>query len=329
MLPLEFINALPKAELHLHFEGTVPWEMVRACSSGNLPETPPWWADDFRFDDFTHFAQTLGMCYRPVLTSLDRYYEVAHKAFAQLASQNVRYVETSFSAEHAASLGLALADIVAVIKRAAPPNMVVCVYCGLLRTILRTLEDPLVQAIFATPNLDGLDLHGDESLQEAAPFADIFIAAKKQGLGVKAHAGELVGPASIYQALDLLQVTRIEHGTTAKEDNGLLQRLAQERIILDMSPWSNVKLNVVEGITVHPITEFYKQGILVTINTDDPVLFGYTLTDELQSLVTNLKFSLPDLAQLQRNAFKVAKISATQRASILKEIDKVVAKAGN
>src|SRR5919198_5265957 len=109
MRPAEFIQALPKAELHLHIEGAVPWDMARTYSTVPLPATPPWWRDDFVFADFADdFASAMRSCYRPVLTSVERYAEAAAAVFAGLAEQNVRYVELSFSPYYALSQGLPL-----------------------------------------------------------------------------------------------------------------------------------------------------------------------------------------------------------------------------
>ena len=324
MKAIDFIRALPKAELHLHLEGALPWAMVRAASPNHLPETPVWWANGFRFDDFTHFKKAIAICYRDILTSLENYHRAAQAVFQNLAAQNVRYVEISFSLEWAITQKLRLADVVASIKRAAPPGLSVSVIGGLSREEAHLLTDDVLEAVFRTPTLDGLDLHGDERVCGSAPFADIFRHARQSGLRTKAHAGELVGPHSIADTLDLLQVKRIEHGTTAIRDKALMARLAEERITLDMCPWSNVRLRVVEHITDHPIREFHRRGIPVTINTDDPTVFGYSLTDEMLSLVENLRFTLPELAALQINAFRVADIPPATRQTLQAEIEQLL-----
>jgi adenosine deaminase len=321
----DFIQALPKAELHLHFEGMVPWHLVQAHSEEPLPDTPPWWADDFRFDDFQDFTLAMKDCYGPVLTSVEHYQQVAQIAFDNLAAQNVRYVETSVAPNIALEQGLSLVDVIAAIKVVAPPTLTVAVFCGLARHNCHTLNDPIIQAVFSAPNLDGIDLHGDERLGDPAPFAEIFARARHLGLMTKAHAGELTGPQTIRDTLDLLQVTRIEHGTTAIEDEALLACLADEGITLDMCPTSNLKLRVVDSLENHPIRDFLRRGIPVTVNTDDPTVFGSSLTNELYLLAERLDFSPADLAQVQIAAFNVARLSDLQRAEVLAEIDQLVA----
>lgn len=324
----EFIQALPKAELHLHIEGSIPWELTRAHANGALPEIPEWALPDHRFDDFLDFEAALQPGVHGVLASEENYYRVAGIVFENLVRQNVRYVEISFGAGIPPKQGLRCADVVAAIKRAAPEGLTVRVYGGFHRRDLCTVDDDLVTELFDIPDLDGIDLHGDERARNAAPFAEIFAYARERGLRTRAHAGELLGPVSIIEALDVLQVERIEHGTTAMHDEALIARLAAERITLDLCPMSNVKLRVVDSLAMHPIRRFMQQGIPVTVSTDDPAVFGCTLTDELHLLVDHLDMTRRELAELQRNAFQVADMPAAQRESILAEIDDLLSAQG-
>ncbi len=317
----KFIQALPKAEVHLHLEGALPWKMVRAYTQEALPATPAWWRDEFRFDNFRHFISELALCGRSVLCTLDAYREAAAVIFQQLLAQNVRYVEISFAVSLAAQHNFKVENVAAVIREAVPPELTVCVIGGLSREYPDWITDERIEAILNVPALDGLDLHGDETQGGPAPFTEIFLRAQKIGWLTKAHAGELCGPQSIKDTLKLLQVRRIEHGTTAEQDPALLAQLAADNITLDMCPWSNVKLRVVDSIGSHPIRYFLQQGIRVTLSTDDPTIFGYSLSDELLSLVEHLYFTPSELAQLQINAFLVAKMPEAEKTIILNEID--------
>ena len=319
-----FIQALPKAELHLHLEGAVPWNLVRENLIAH-PDIPPWWADNYKFGDFSDFGLALSTCFQAILTDIEAYHHVAEIIFQQLAKQNVRYVELSFGLEYPVMQGFPLNEIVSAIKEAAPETIAVRVFCGINRRTAYTLSDPFIETLFKTNNLDGLDLHGDERLNDPAPYARIFAQARDQGWLTKAHAGELLGPHSIGATLDHLHVKRIEHGTTAILSETLMERLATEEITLDLCPTSNFKLRVVDDLTQHPIREFYRRGINVTVSTDDPTLFGSTLTGELQLLAEQLNFSHSDLAQLQINAFNAADITPAERAPVLAEIESLVA----
>lgn len=318
----DFIQALPKAELHLHLEGAVPWEMVQSrAQSWRSP--PPWWADGYRFDSFSHFAQVIRSCYESTLTSVENYYQAAQGLFKSLVAQNVRYVELSFSLGHALSQKLPLSEIVEAIREAAPAHLTVQVFCGVSRSRPHLLQENLLEAILNLPGLAGVDLHGDEKVQGPAPFAHLFAQARQRGLATKAHAGELAGPPSMQATLDTLQVTRIEHGIRAIEDDGLMSRLAAQAITLDLCPTSNIKLRVVEDEVAYPIKQFHQRGIRITVSTDNPTILGCSLTGELNLLAEHFGFSLHDLAQLQANAFQAALIPAARRAELLAELDSI------
>ena len=317
---LEFLRALPKAELHLHIEGAVPWALVRAASPEPLPERPEWWTDGFTFGSFDHFRDAAGVIPRRYLTTVDRYGSGATAIFAALVAQNVRYVELSFDAEIVARQALSFGSVIAAIKGAAPPGLGVRAV-GAFSYHKRDRTTPaLVEALLKAPGLDGIDLHGDGSLCGAAYFADAFAEARRRGLMTKAHAGELAGPESVLEVLDALGVKRIEHGVRAVEDERVLARLAEEGITLDVCPWSNVKLGVAPDLASHPIRRLHARSVRVTANTDDPTIFGQTLTQELAWLTERLGFSRADVARLQVNAFEVALITPAERARVLEEI---------
>ena len=316
----EFVRALPKAELHLHFEGAVPWGMVRSRSAEPLPERPMWWADDFRFDDFDHFRRAVQTCLR-CLTDLGAYEAAAASIFGDLKSQNVRYVEISFDVMRVVEQGLPLADVVATVKRDAPPGLRVLVFGGFSYHKAERTPTWLINGVLTTPGLDGIDLHGDETRQSTARFVAAFDEARRRGLVTKAHAGELAGPDSIAKALDLLGVRRIEHGVRAIEDERILARLAAEAVTLDLCPWSNVKLRVISDRAAHPIGRLHERGVRVTVSTDDPTVFGRSLSQEIASLVDDHGLTLADVARFQANAFEAAHMPAADRDGILAEID--------
>ena len=306
----ELLRALPKAELHLHFEGAVPWL---------LPERPAWWAEDFRFTDFTQFREAGRACLTG-LTSLAAYGAAAAAVFRDLHAQNVRYVEISLDVVRPAAQPLPLDDVVTVIKAAAPAGLTVRVIAAFSYHKTERTPGDVVDAVLASAVVDGVDLHGDETQQSTARFAGVFRAARDKGWITKAHAGELVGPRSIVRALDLLGVRRIEHGVRAVEDAALVERLAAEAITLDLCPWSNVKLGIVPDLATHPVSRLHARGVPVTISTDDPTLFGRSLTAELAALVDEAGLAVADIARMQANAFRVAAMPEDARAAALREI---------
>jgi adenosine deaminase len=206
-------------------------------------------------------------------------------------------------------------------KASVPPGVVVRVFAAFSQHKSDRTSPDVIETVLSAPGLDGVSLHGDETAQRTADFADAFAEARRRGLLTKAHAGELMGPGSVVKALDLLGVARIEHGVRAIEDDALLERLATEGVTLDVCPWSNVRLRVVRDLLAHPIRRLHERGVRVTVNTDDPTVFGRTLSQEIVSLVDDLGFSPADAARLQANAFAVAAMPEAARDTALGEIE--------
>jgi adenine deaminase len=322
-----FIAALPKAETHDHLEGTVDWATSRPYAAPDQTfETPPWIDAAYRFADFVDFGNAIRPAVKYMQRSPATYGSVAAAYFAQLVAQNVRYVEVSIG------MGLALlngkndpAQVVAAIREAAPSGLHVRVIAGINRRYVHPLDSDEVRAILDTPGIDGIDLQSDERISGACMFLDIYRAAEERGYLLRAHAGELMGPAAVKETLDCLHVTRIEHGVTALEDDDLMTRLIDDpTVTLDMCPTSNVKLGVVESLAAHPIGEFLRRGVKVTCSTDDPAVFGISLTDELQNLVTHQHFTAHELATLQINAFQSALLPDDVKVSLIAEVQALV-----
>ena len=326
MLTREFVEALPKAELHLHLEGAVPWALVRAQPGAALPATPPWTVDGFRFPDFTAFRAAVQTC-MGCLVDAAAYGAAAAAIFDGLRAQNVRYAELSFDVVRVLERGLVVADVVAAMRAAVPAGLVGRVFAALSQHKAERTPPEVVAMVLAAPGLDGVSLHGDETAQRTADFADAFAEARRRGLATKAHAGELAGPASVATALDRLGVRRIEHGVRAIEDSAVIARLVDEGVTLDVCPWSNVRLRVVPDLATHPIRRLHERGVRLTVNTDDPTVFGRSLTEELVSLVDDLHFSTAEVAGMQATAFGVAGLPAATRTAILGEIDALVRQA--
>jgi adenosine deaminase len=223
------------------------------------------------------------------------------------------------------SRGVDLREVIDAIYAAAPPSLIVRVIAGINRLGPVSLDSEEAQIILETPGIIGLDLHGDERLNSPELFADIYKAAGEKGYLLRAHAGELTGPDTIRESIDVLKLSRIEHGTSAQGDEDLLQKFIDENITLDMCPTSNVKLRVVDSIESHPIGEFLRRGVRVTCSTDDPPIFNISLTDELHTLVRYQNFTPRELAQLQINAFEAAILPEDTRHKLLNEVEACLA----
>jgi adenosine deaminase len=234
-------------------------------------------------------------------------------------------VEISFDVVRLAAQALDFAAVVDAIKEGAPPGLTVQVFGAFSYHKHDSTPEALIEATLNLANLDGVGLHGDEAVQSPARFAGVFAEARRKGLRTKAHAGERAGARSVANALDLLAVRRIEHGVRAVEDEALVDRLAAEAVTLDVCPWSNVRLGVVRDLAAHPMRRLHARGVRMTVSTDDPTIFGRSLSHEIASLVDDLGFSLADVARLQSNTFDVAAMPAEARAAVRREIDALVA----
>lgn len=301
-----FIQALPKTETHLHLEGALPWTLLRALDPSRFRDPPASWHDDFRFNSFQHFEDELLSYVFAWFVSPERYHEAAREVFAQLVRQNVRYVECSFASGVLEFGGVDGEAVTEAIRAAVPEGLTVRVFMGIHRNGHTDRSRAFLDTCTDWPALDGLDLHGLETLPLEPWTAELWRRARGAGKHTKAHAGEFAGPESVRQVLDELTVDRVEHGVRAVEDPALVERLARDGVTLDVCPISNVKLGVVPSLSEHPIRHLLDAGVVCTVSTDDPISFGNTLTDEYMALAAGLAFTRGELARVALNGFRVA-----------------------
>lgn len=316
-----FIQALPKCEVHLHLEGAVPLHLARAWSDESIPDTPEWWDSEHRYESFSEFIHVLNLTWRGHLNTLGRLEETASEIWSGLVEQNVRYVEMSFGV---GAYTFPVVETVAALKSAVPDGLTVRIIAGLSRdrdtpNILKVGEE----AIWAD-NVDGIDLHGNEREGDPRDFLGLYQEARSREMITKAHAGEFGGAASVVEMLDLLCVDRIQHGVGAAKDRALVQRFLDEGVTLDVCPWSNVKLGVTDKLAGHPLPALHRAGVRVTVSTDDPTLFGQTLSDEYRWLYSEMGMSFEEIGQIAANPFLNARMDQAERNACLTEIATVV-----
>ncbi len=321
--PAEFVASLPKTETHLHIEGALPWRLLHRLDPRQFPHPPKSWDPDFRFRSFAHFEEELFAVALPWFTSPERYYEAASEVFQDLAAQGVRYVETSFASGVLEFLDVPGPETAEAIHRAAPPGMEVRVFMGIHHNGYTEKSRRFVEDCVNWDQLDGIDLHGDETIPLEDWSPRVYEQVRAAGKFVKAHAGELCGPDFVRRIIAELGVTRIEHGVRSVEDPELLRELQENGIVLDVCPTSNVKLGVAPSIAEHPLRRLHDAGVRCTVNTDDPISFGNTLTGEYIALATEGGFSRAELIQLARNGFEIAMVPEKQRAAWLTLFEEV------
>ena len=310
-----FIKALPKTETHLHVEGCLPWELLHGLHPDEFPEHPHFWGEDFRYQSFEEFESILISHAIRWFTTPERYHEAAKVIFEKLLGQGVRYVETSFHAGIIELLDISGEEVLEAIRSAAPAGLEVRAFLGPI----------LEQAVVSWKNLAGIDLHGLETLPMEDWTPKLWRKAAENGRRLKAHAGEF-GPASnVKEAIEKLNVRRIQHGVRASEDNEVLSLLKEVDATLDLCPISNLKLQVVPRLSEHPVRRFFDEGIRCTLNTDDTFSFGNCLTDEYEALAEHLAFTRAELAQIAGNGFELADLDQSVRAEAIGAIDQLLA----
>jgi adenosine deaminase len=319
-----FIQSLPKTETHLHVEGALPYELLRDWQPDTYPANPAFRQRGHRYASFDDFNRQLFFHAKPWFTSAERYHQAARVMFAQHVAENVKYVETSFHLPMTGFINVPGPEIIAAIKSAAPAGLAVRVFTGMLRSDLSGPLRPLIDQLHTWDSLDGVDLHGVEQLPTAPDTAQVWAKLRAAGKVTKCHAGEFDGPARVREAIEVLGVSRIQHGVRAVEDPAVVRLAAERGVTFDVCPISNVGLQVVPNMASHPLRRLGEAGIRCTISTDDPLCFGNSLNEEYAAIAQGLGYTRPELAQLARNGFEVASLDAREKQPWLDQLDAMI-----
>ncbi|WP_221028956.1 adenosine deaminase family protein [Actomonas aquatica] len=321
-----FIRALPKTETHLHIEGSLDYGLLRAWDPARFAADPAWRRPEFRFESFPKFDEILLGHALPWFDSPERYYEAARVTFAQHVAQNVRYVETSFHLGIVEFLPVSGREIIAAIRAAVPPGLEVRIFAGMLRNNYHGAVKDVIDEMHTWDELAGIDLHGFEQVPTEAWSESVWQRAREAGKVTKCHAGEFDGAARVREAIEVLGVTRVQHGVRAIEDDAVVALAAERGVTFDVCPLSNVKLQVVDSIATHPLRRLRAAGVNCTVSSDDPLAFGNKVSDDYEALATEGDFSFAELADIAKAGWRVADVSAETRATMEQEIDAVLAR---
>lgn len=320
----DFIHRLPKTETHLHIEGALPYELLQRLDPEAFAEPQACWVPNFKWATFEDFEAHLIEHAVKWFTSPEHYYEAAKLIFQKHLDQNVRYVETSFHAGIIEFLNIPGPEILAAIRSAVPEGLEVRVFMGMARNCHNEVLAPVLEECLSWEGLAGIDLHGVEYLPLEDWTPRLWGKARAAGLETKAHAGEFGPSGHVREALEVLGTRRIQHGIRAVEDPEVLQLAIDMEATFDLCPISNVKLDVVDSMAVHPIREFFDRGLRCTISTDDPFSFGNSVEDEYRALARELGFSRRELGQLAKNGFEVALVDGATRTKWLAEVEQAM-----
>ncbi|MGR8010611.1 adenosine deaminase [Streptomyces hypolithicus] len=326
---------LPKAELHLHIEGTLEPELAFELAARNAVLLPHSTTEELRhaylFDDLQSFLD-LYCALMPVLCTEDDFDRLADAYLTRAAAQGVRHAEIFFDPQAHTARGVDIGVVIEGLARALDRSEE---RHGIsTQLIMCFLRDQSAASALATldaakPYLHRITAVGLDSAEVGNPpskFREVYEAAGALGLRKVAHAGEEGPPAYIREALDILGVERIDHGLRAMEDPELVERLVRERVPLTLCPLSNVRLRAIEVLEEHPLPQMMAAGMLVTVNSDDPAYFGGYVGDTFHAVREALGLDQEQLRELARNSFLAAFLDHDEerRAAYLAEVDAYV-----
>ncbi|MGI8856830.1 MAG: adenosine deaminase [Thermomicrobiales bacterium] len=326
--PLDaFLVRMPKAELHIHLEGSVRPATLLALAKRNGIALP--FADEtalrdfYRFRDFDHFLAVYDLICDTIHTP-DDLTLMTYELGASAAEQNIRYLEVTFTTCGRLRRGQSLDDQLAGVQAgAAQAEREFGVRMQFIPDVVaeNTIEEAWTLARWAVAQqgngVCALGLAGREAGRNAAALAPVFTYVRDAGLPRTLHAGEMVGPQSIWDALTTLHADRIGHGVRVVEDPKLLELLYAMQVPLEICPTSNVRLGLYPDIAAHPIGTLWRAGLFLTVNTDDPPMFNTTLTDEYRSLAAVHGFTADELKDLSLNAVRAAFLPPAEKQTML------------
>ncbi|MDF3840432.1 adenosine deaminase [Pseudomonas citronellolis] len=307
----EWLNALPKAELHLHLEGTLEPELLFALAERNRVKLP--WADvetlrkAYAFNNLQEFLD-LYYAGADVLRSEQDFYDLTWAYLLKCKAQNVIHVEPFFDPQTHTDRGIPFEVVLRGIQGALKDGeQQLGISHGLILSFLRHLSEEeafktLEQALPFRDAFVAVGLDSSEVGHPPSKFQRVFDRARAEGLLTVAHAGEEGPPQYIWEALDLLKVERIDHGVRAIEDERLMQRIIDEQIPLTVCPLSNTKLCVFEHMGQHNILAMLERGVKVTVNSDDPAYFGGYVSENFQALYEHLGMTKEQAQRLAQNS---------------------------
>ncbi|MGI9647369.1 MAG: adenosine deaminase [Acidimicrobiia bacterium] len=326
-----FVRGLPKAELHLHIEGTLEPEMMFAMAERNgisLPfDSVEAVREAYQFTDLQSF---LDIYYQgaAVLVRSEDFADLMGAYLERAAADGVRHAEIFFDPQTHTERGIDFATFMegfAVAQRQGEERYGIS--SSLIMCFLRHLPgDQALETLDAAgPYLDRIVAVGLDSGEVGNPpelFTEAYQAARRRGLRAVAHAGEEGPPAYIRGALDVLMAERIDHGVRVEDDEELLERIVAESIPLTMCPLSNVKLRVFDTMADHNLKRLLDRGVMVTVNSDDPAYFGGYIVDNYLAVAERLNLSRGDLIALARNSLEATFLPPARKAALVAELDR-------
>lgn len=322
---------MPKVELHLHLEGAIPLETLFGLIQREGKEPSIRNIEDLKkkltYTDFAHFIEVWSWKNTFIKEEKD-FEEIAYQVLCDLSKQNLRYVEAFYSPGDYWRQGFSVQKITEYLiegkKRAYHDSGI---QSELIVDLIRDHgpERGMQYLEEVTPYLGkgviGIGLGGSEQNYPADPYADVYKEAKERGFRLTAHAGEVAGTESVWTVIEKLGVERIGHGTRAYEDPRLVSLLRERQIPLEMCVISNVRTGACKSVEAHPIKQYFRQGLLVTVSSDDPTMFNTSISREYLALAQKLGFTISDLKRLSINGVIASFMPDAKKESMRRQFE--------
>ncbi|GAB6070611.1 adenosine deaminase [Thiomicrorhabdus hydrogeniphila] len=325
----EFIKKMPKAELHLHIEGTLEPAMMFELAQRNDVRLSYKSVEEIESAyDFKDLQSFLDLYYQGmiVLQTEQDFYDLTWAYLQKCAEQNIIYAEVFFDPQAHMERGVLFETVLNGIYNAImDAKEQLGVQVNIIMSILRHLDESSAQeildlAIVYQDKIIGIGLDSSEKGNPPEKFQRVYQRAKLAGFYLVAHAGEEGDASYVSGALHNLNVNRVDHGNNSIEDPVLLEELKNKQIALTLCPLSNQRLQVVKDLTQHPLKKMYDMGLKVTINSDDPAYFGGYLNENYQAMSDSLELTKSELIDISKNAFEASFLEREQKAEYLEKL---------
>lgn len=308
---LDWCRRLPKVELHLHLEGAIPipalWELVQKYGGDPRVTDEEALREYFKFRDFPHFLE-LWVWKNSFIREYEDFTFLSAAVATQLKEENIRYVEAFFSPVRFKQEGLETGRLLESVRAGldSVKGIEVALIPDLVRDFGPVTASEVLDEVSELHSLGviGIGIGGAEHNHPPELFTKVYQTARERGLHTTIHAGEAAGADSVWAAINSLEVDRIGHGTRSIEDEKLMKHLADTQLPIEMCPLSNVATGVVSSLANHPIRQFFDKGVMVTVNSDDPAMFGNSLSQDYAGLMSNLAFTPSEVRTLVLNGIK-------------------------
>lgn len=330
-LPIEdFIKGIPKAELHLHIEGTLEPELLFEIAKRNNKKIKYRSVEELREAyNFSNLQDFLDIYYEGagVLIEERDFYDITWAYLEKVYAQNLLHAEIFFDPQTHTDRGVKFGTVVSGIHRALEDARVrFGISSKLIMCFLRHLDEAaamvvLDEALEHREWIAAVGLDSSEAGNPPSKFQKVFEKAMQEGFLTVAHAGEEGSAEYVWEALNLLHVSRVDHGNHSLDDDKLVSELVERKMPLTVCPLSNFKLKVVKDLSTHPLKKMMERGLLVTINSDDPAYFGGYVNDNYLAIARALSLSKEDIVQLAKNSFTASFLNEDEKLLMIERVE--------